>query len=55
MMYSDDLLNGMTVLTAEEYVLGGDVPIKYVIRLKWVLPWKKIRLKMTLIRTTPAN
>jgi len=28
-MYSDDLLNGMTVLTAEEYVLGGDVPIKY--------------------------
>ena len=35
MMYSDDLLNGMTVLTAEEYVLSGDVPIKDVIRLKW--------------------
>jgi len=35
MMYSDDLLNGMTVLTAEEYVLSGDVPIKDVIRLEW--------------------
>ena len=34
-IYSDDLLNGMTVLTAEEYVLSGDVPLKDVNRLEW--------------------
>ena len=40
--FSDDLLNGMTVLTAEEYILSGNLPLKDVNRLEWSSTAEKI-------------